>query len=69
MKSLVDKVRLANMHYMAKLKRPIVRVKRHSLLTDLRRSNAALLRHHLQHHIQYKAKDWFHNSEWENNIA
>jgi hypothetical protein len=65
MKSLADRVRLANMHYMARLKRPIVRFKRHSLLTDLRRSNAALLRHHIQH----KAKDWFHNSEWENNIA
>jgi hypothetical protein len=57
------------MHYMAKLKRPIVRFKRHSLLTDLRHSNAALLRHHLQYHLQHKAKDWFHNSEWENNIA
>jgi hypothetical protein len=65
MNSLADRVRLANMHYMARLRRPIVRFKRHSLLTDLRRSNAALLRHH----IQRKAKDWFHNSEWENNIA
>jgi hypothetical protein len=69
MKSLVDKVRLANMRYMARLKRPIVRFKRHSLLTDLRRSHAALLRHHLQHNLQHKIKDWYYNSEWENNIA
>jgi len=64
MRSLTERIRLANLRYMSKLKRPIVRVKRHSLLTDLRRSNTALLKHHLQR----KAKDWFNNSEWENNI-
>jgi hypothetical protein len=65
MKSLTERVRLANMHYMSKLKRPIIRFKRNSLLTALRHSNTALLKHH----IQRKVKDWYHNSEWENNIA
>jgi len=65
MKSLMDKVRLAHMRYMARLKRPIVRFRRHSLLTDLRRSHTALLKHHLHR----KLKDWYHNSEWENNIV